>query len=64
MNDRTKNPERPDGGLAKSHDRIGDQLRRLYDDVANEPIPEEFLKLLEEADTDPEDADRKDGEGA
>lgn len=30
--------------------RLGDQLRRLYDDVANEPVPDEFLKLLQEAD--------------
>lgn len=30
--------------------RIGDQLRRLYDDVTNEPVPDEFLSLLEQAD--------------
>lgn len=30
--------------------RIGDQLRRLYDEVAQEPVPDEFLSLLEQAD--------------
>jgi hypothetical protein len=30
--------------------RIGDQLRRLYDDVTTEPVPDEFLNLLEQAD--------------
>jgi hypothetical protein len=28
---------------------IGAQLRQLYDDVVREPVPEEFLRLLEEA---------------
>lgn len=30
--------------------RIGDQLRRLYDEVTTEPVPDEFLNLLEQAD--------------
>ena len=30
--------------------RIGDQLRRLYDEVTQEPVPDEFLSLLEQAD--------------
>jgi hypothetical protein len=30
--------------------RIGDQLRRLYDEVTQEPVPDEFLSLLEKAD--------------
>ncbi|MEM6898193.1 MAG: NepR family anti-sigma factor [Pseudomonadota bacterium] len=30
--------------------RIGQRLRQMYDDVANEPVPDEFLRLLEEAD--------------
>ena len=34
--------------------RIGDQLRRLYDDVTSEPVPDEFLNLLEQADTSSE----------
>lgn len=30
--------------------KIGRQLKRLYDDVINEDVPDDFLKLLEEAD--------------
>lgn len=30
--------------------KIGDKLRQMYDEVANEPVPDDFLKLLEEAD--------------
>ena len=30
--------------------RLGLQLRQLYDDVISEEIPDDFLKLLEEAD--------------
>jgi hypothetical protein len=29
---------------------IGDQLKRFYDDVTREPVPDEFLRLLELAD--------------
>lgn len=42
-------------------DRIGDQLRKLYDDVAHEPVPEDFLKLLQSAD-DQDEADEAEGE--
>jgi hypothetical protein len=31
-------------------DRLGEQLRRLYDDVTHENVPDDFLRLLEEAD--------------
>lgn len=31
-------------------DKIGSSLRRMYDDVVNEPIPNDFLSLLEKAD--------------
>ncbi len=30
--------------------RLGDQLRRIYEDVTTEPVPDEFLNLLEQAD--------------
>ena len=30
--------------------RLGLQLRQLYDEVISEEIPDDFLKLLEEAD--------------
>lgn len=29
---------------------IGNRLKKLYEDVASEPVPDEFLKLLEDAD--------------
>jgi hypothetical protein len=29
---------------------IGRELRRLYDDVAQEPVPDEFLELLRKMD--------------
>lgn len=34
---------------------IGRELRRMYDDVAQEPVPEDFLELLRRID-DAEDA--------
>ena len=30
--------------------RIGEQLRKIYDDVTSEPVPDDFLNLLEQAD--------------
>ena len=36
-------PPKPVNGERKRNERIGDQLRKYYDDVAKEPIPEEFL---------------------
>ncbi len=29
---------------------IGDKLRQIYDDVVNEPVPDDFLNLLKDAD--------------
>ena len=29
---------------------LGNSLRRLYDGVANEEVPDDFLKLLDDAD--------------
>ncbi len=31
-------------------DKIGSDLKRLYDDVVSEDIPDDFLALLEKAD--------------
>ncbi len=31
-------------------DKIGKNLRQLYDDVLNEPVPDDFLSLLSQAD--------------
>jgi hypothetical protein len=54
--------QRQDWGLVKKPDReraraikgrqraIGRELRRVYDNVAQEPIPQDFLDLLREMD--------------
>ena len=42
--------QKTEADLKRRGAKIGDQLRRLYDDVAQEDVPDEFLKLLEEAD--------------
>jgi|HubBroStandDraft_4_1064222.scaffolds.fasta_scaffold945962_2 hypothetical protein len=34
---------------------IGRQLRLVYDEVANEPVPDRFLKLLKELERDKAD---------
>ena len=39
---------------------LGDRLRRLFDDVVDEPVPDDFLKLLEEADSASQEEDAKD----
>lgn len=39
-------------------DHIGRQLRAVYDDVLNQPVPDRLLELLEEL-----DRGKKDGEG-
>lgn len=31
-------------------DKIGSSLRRMYDDVVNEDIPDDFLSILKKAD--------------
>ncbi len=51
-------PETPKGKPAKngaalplsSSDPIIGGLRKLFDDVVNEPVPDEFLKILREID--------------
>jgi len=30
--------------------KIGSHLRDMYDDLVNEPVPDDFLKLLSDAD--------------
>ena len=56
----TPPPPKPVNGERKRNERIGDQLRKYYDDVAKEPIPEEFLNLLKTADENSEDEAGKD----
>lgn len=31
-------------------DKIGDSLKEIYQDVINEPIPDEFLEILKRSD--------------
>lgn len=31
-------------------EKIGKNLRQIYDDVLNEPVPDDFLSLLSQAD--------------
>ena len=51
MNKRT-GPKSPDQGSAKKPEAFELWLKRglhqIYDDVANEPIPEDLLNLIEE----------------
>jgi len=53
-------PNKSGDGRKRRQDRIGDQLRKLYDDVASEPVPDDFLSLLEDADKSAEAGDEED----
>jgi hypothetical protein len=55
----TSKAKRSDSHLAKTgnafaskplKDKIGTDLKRLYDDVVNEDVPDDFLALLAKAD--------------
>lgn len=37
----------------KIGEQIGEQLRSLYDDVLNQPVPDRFLELLNKLETNP-----------
>lgn len=39
---------------------IGQQLRKIYDDIANEPLPDDFVELLQRLD-DTNEGDSNDG---
>lgn len=56
MTDKTPDRSRDVRASQARRKKIGDQLKKLYDDVATEPVPDEFLKLLEEADKADDDA--------
>lgn len=49
-----KSPKRSDAGddfnTEALPDKIGKNLRQIYDDVLNEPVPDDFLNLLAQAD--------------
>ena len=49
--DEEKTTGRKQADAERKHrgDRLGEQLRRLYDDVTHENVPDDFLRLLEEA---------------
>ena len=63
MNDRgERGVKRPDGGPSATASRqlqshIGSQLRQMFDEVVQEPIPDRFQRLLADLD-DPENAPR------
>ena len=46
-----------------NQEALGARLRQLFDEVVNEPVPEEFLDLLRQADdrAPPEDAGLESG---
>jgi hypothetical protein len=41
----------PDAQKRRRGEKIGENLRKLYDDVTQEPVPDSFFQLLESADT-------------
>ncbi len=50
----------PNAGEAKQRQRVlGERLREMFEDVVNEPIPDDFLKLLEQADEKAANTDDK-----
>ncbi len=57
MDDRRKGP----GGLDEARLRqqaIGVKLRQMFDDVVNEPVPDEFLEILRRKDSKSAGGDR------
>lgn len=49
VSDETKNREKNRTIRARQR-AIGRELRRMYDNIANEPIPEDLLNLLQQID--------------
>jgi hypothetical protein len=47
---KTGGPKVADPEQKRRGDRLGQQLRQLYDDVTQESVPDDFMRLLEEAD--------------
>jgi len=55
------NPNREKARATRARQRaIGRELRRMYDDIAQEPVPEDFLDILKKID----EADGKIGKGS
>ena len=42
-----RSPQAEAGLTPQAHDQIGRQLRRLYQDMLSEPLPDRFSKLLD-----------------
>lgn len=64
MNETPNSPRRkppfPPGGAGLEESRlrqqaIGVKLRHMFDEVVNEPVPDEFLAILRRADQDASD---------
>ncbi|HWA90959.1 MAG TPA: NepR family anti-sigma factor [Rhizomicrobium sp.] len=55
--------ETPDGGKARAirarQRAIGRELRRMYDGVVNEPVPDDFMDLLRKMDDGEAPSDEK-----
>ena len=48
-----QNPNREKARAIRARQRaIGRELRRMYDDIAQEPVPDDFLDLLRKIDED------------
>lgn len=46
-----ENPDKENARAIRARQRaIGRELRRMFDDVAQEPIPQEFIELLKKID--------------
>jgi hypothetical protein len=50
--------------IPQIHDHIGRQLRSIYNDVLNQPVPERFRELMERLDAPPADATDRPGDAS
>jgi len=55
--DPSKNGQPPSQALVPQiQDHIGRQLRSIYNDVLNQPVPDRFRELMEKLDAPPDEA--------
>ena len=55
-----QNPNREKARAIRARQRvIGRELRRMYDGVAQEPVPEEFMDLLKKMDSQDDTSGKK-----
>lgn len=57
--DKIETTRRSANKLKASQTGIAQELKRLFDDVVNEPIPPNFMELLQRLDNDDDDAEKK-----